>query len=163
MKNAFLLVLLSVTLLFSCKKEEVAPKPDYSGRYSSSDILVGSGSSAYFIQYNAIVSHSPTAQTTTVSLYENYLYVQASGKSGAIIDTYTYLSPTLKIADNKVLMEHLISAKNKKGANVGSAVFSGNITYSPTDMIYRGTINGKSLTLVLAKLTTTAVKVDDGW
>jgi hypothetical protein len=158
MKNAILLILLSVTLLFSCKKEETIT-PDYSGKYSSSAILVGSGSSAYNIQYNALVTHSPNSNTSNISLYENYRNIQ----SNALIDTYTYLSPTLLLTDSKAVLSTSISAINKKGANVGRAVFDGTITYSTTDIIFRGTINGKSLTLVLAKLATTVVKVDDGW
>lgn len=164
MKNTILSISL-ILLLFSCKKDEPVVSPDYSGRYSSSAILQGSGSSAYYIQYNALIEHSPTANSNNIALYENYRNVQSNGLVGSIIDTYTYLSPTLKMVDSKVTLNSSISARNKKGANVGNAVFDGIITYTTTDMVYRGTINGKSLILILNKLAsgTVIIKSDDGW
>jgi len=163
MKNALLLVLFSITLLFSCKKDDAIINPDYAGRYASNSILVSS-SSNYFVQYNAIVVHNITTNKITVSIYENYRNVQSNGLAGSLADTYTYYSPTLQINESKATINAMLSATNRKGASVGSAVFDGSITYSSTDMIYRGMINGKSIILVLAKLaTTTVVKSDDGW
>ncbi len=162
MKNAFVLALLSISLLLSCKKEDEVVTPDYAGRYASSSILV-SGSSNYFVQYNAVVSHNITTNKINVSIYENYRNVQSSGLAGSLLDTYTYLSPTLQIAESKATINAMLSATNRKGANVGSVIFNGSITYSSTDMIYRGSINGKSIILTLGKLTNTVVKADDGW
>ena len=152
MKNAILLLLISTSLIFSsCKKDEVV-NPNYAGNYSSGSTAVISGTTRYSIQYNAIVSHNVATNRASIKLFENYKNLSASGTIGTLIDTYTYQSPEFEISDSKSTLDSPIVAINKKKENVGKVLFDGTITYTATDMIYRGKISGVSITIILNKI-----------
>jgi hypothetical protein len=152
MKNAILSLLIFTSLIFSsCKKDEVA-SPDYTGTYTSTpDVFKGSSGNTISIQYKAVVTHNVSGKTTSINLKETRSILNYPSPSGVYTDDFFYNIYTIQVQNSQSSIVQTISQFNSKSEKVGNVDFNGTLTYSATNLVYRGTIGGIPTAITLSK------------
>jgi hypothetical protein len=150
MKNAIVL-LISATLSFSsCQKVEVAP--DYSGIYTSGvETSKSASGSTVATQYKATVTHNVQGNLVSVSLKETKSILNSSGTSAVYSDDYFYNISEVLIENSQSSVKAIIAQNNSKGALVANIYFNGTLTYSVSNLVYRGSISSIPVVITLNK------------